>query len=76
MEECLPGYGGGSGGGPGGTASIEGLPEMVEAKLGTKTLIANPFVNMSVATKVDVDALSNDAPAMMIACGLAMRSFD
>lgn len=60
----------------GGTASIEGLPEMVEAKLGTKTLIANPFVNMSVATKVDVDALSNDAPAMMIACGLAMRSFD
>jgi type IV pilus assembly protein PilM len=60
----------------GGTASIEGLGEMVEAKLGTKTLIANPFVNMSVATKVDVDALSNDAPAMMIACGLAMRSFD
>ena len=60
----------------GGTASIEGLPEMVEAKLGTKTLIANPFVNMAVATKVDVDALSNDAPAMMIACGLAMRSFD
>ena len=60
----------------GGTASIEGLPEMVEAKLGTKTLIANPFVNMAVATTVDVDALSNDAPAMMIACGLAMRSFD
>ena len=60
----------------GGTASIDGLAEMVEAKLGTKTLIANPFVNMSVATKVDVDALSNDAPAMMIACGLAMRSFD
>ena len=60
----------------GGTCSIDGLAEMVEGKLGTRTLIANPFVNMSVATKVDVDALSNDAPAMMIACGLAMRSFD
>jgi type IV pilus assembly protein PilM len=60
----------------GGTSSIEGLAEMVEAKLGTRTVIANPFVNMSVASKVQVDALSNDAPAMMIACGLALRSFD
>lgn len=60
----------------GGTASIEGLAEMVEVKLGTRTLIANPFVNMSVAPRVQVDALSNDAPAMMIACGLALRSFD
>lgn len=60
----------------GGTASIDGLAPMVEAKLGTRTLIANPFLNMSVAPKVDVEALSNDAPAMMIACGLAMRSFD
>jgi len=60
----------------GGTASIDGLAEMIEAKLGTPTIIANPFVDMSVASKVDVNALSNDAPAMMIACGLAMRSFD
>jgi type IV pilus assembly protein PilM len=60
----------------GGTASIDGLAEMVEAKLGTRTIIANPFLNMSVAAKVDVEALTNDAPAMMIACGLAMRSFD
>lgn len=60
----------------GGTSSIDGLATMVEGKLGTRTLIANPFVNMSVASKVDVEALSNDAPAMMIACGLAMRSFD
>jgi type IV pilus assembly protein PilM len=31
---------------------------------------------MSLSSKVDADALANDAPAMMIACGLAMRSFD
>ncbi|MDZ7826429.1 MAG: pilus assembly protein PilM [Gammaproteobacteria bacterium] len=60
----------------GGTCSIDGLAEMIESKLGTRTLIANPFLNMSVSSRVDVDALSNDAPAMMIACGLAMRSFD
>lgn len=60
----------------GGTASIDGLADMIESKLGTPTLIANPFVDMSLANKVDSDALANDAPAMMIACGLAMRSFD
>lgn len=60
----------------GGTASIDGLGDMIENKLGTPTLIANPFVDMALANKVDADALANDAPAMMIACGLAMRSFD
>jgi len=60
----------------GGTASIDGLAEMIESKLGTPTIIANPFVNMSLAPKVDADALANDTPALMIACGLAMRSFN
>jgi type IV pilus assembly protein PilM len=60
----------------GGTASIEGLAGMIENKLGTPTIIANPFGEMSLSSKVDADALANDAPAMMIACGLAMRSFD
>jgi type IV pilus assembly protein PilM len=60
----------------GGTASIDGLAGMIENKLGTPTIIANPFGDMSLSSKVDADALGNDAPAMMIACGLAMRSFD
>jgi len=38
--------------------------------------IANPFVNMSLSNKVKPQALSNDAPSMMVACGLALRSFD
>jgi type IV pilus assembly protein PilM len=59
----------------GGTASIDGMAEMIESKLGTPTIIANPFVNMSLASRVDADALANDTPALMIACGLAMRSF-
>lgn len=60
----------------GGTASIEGLAEMVAAKLGTPTTIANPFLGMTHSAKVNETSLSNDAPALMIACGLAMRSFD
>jgi Tfp pilus assembly PilM family ATPase len=31
---------------------------------------------MSVNPEVDERSLMNDAPAMMIACGLALRSFD
>ena len=60
----------------GGPSSIDGLAGMIENKLGTPTIIANPFGDMSLSSKVDADALANDAPAMMIACGLAMRSFD
>ena len=60
----------------GGTSSIDGLSEMVAAKLGTPTTIANPFVNMSMSSRVNEVNLHNDAPAMMIACGLALRSFD
>jgi len=59
----------------GGTASISGLAEMIENKLGTHTVIANPFADMSLASRVDAEGLVNDAPALMIACGLAMRSF-
>jgi len=60
----------------GGTASISGLDELVQDKVGTTTSVSNPFVNMSLATRVNAAALSNDAPALMIACGLALRSFD
>ena len=59
----------------GGTASIDGMAEMIETQLGTPTVIANPFTDMSLSSKVDVNALANGAPALMIACGLAMRSF-
>ena len=60
----------------GGTASIDGMADLIEHKLGTPTVIANPFVEMSLSSKVDANALANDAPAMMISCGLALRSFD
>lgn len=60
----------------GGTASILGLAETVQEKLGTAVAVANPFVHMSFAPQINAAAISNDAPALMIACGLALRSFD
>lgn len=60
----------------GGVASMTGLTSLVEDRLGTPCQIANPFANMAVSSRVNAMALSNDAPALMIACGLAMRSFD
>ena len=60
----------------GGCASIEGIAELIESKIGVPTMVANPFANMSVSSRVPAQSLSNDAPALMIACGLALRGFN
>jgi type IV pilus assembly protein PilM len=60
----------------GGCASIAGMDKLVEQDLGIPVYIANPFINMALSNKVKPQSLSNDAPSMMIACGLALRSFD
>lgn len=60
----------------GGTSSIVGLSDLVQAKIGTPAIVANPFVNMALSSKVSAAAITNDAPSLMIACGLALRSFD
>jgi type IV pilus assembly protein PilM len=60
----------------GGSASVTGVDDLIQERLGAQTMVANPFANMAVGSRVKPQALSNDAPAMMIACGLALRSFD
>lgn len=60
----------------GGCASIPGIDELIENKLSTPTSIANPFASMSLTSKIKAQAISSDAPTMLIACGLAMRSFN
>ncbi len=60
----------------GGCASITGIAQMVEEQLGITTIVANPLASMSLSNKVQAQSLAQDAPALMIACGLAMRSFD
>ncbi|MBT6575395.1 MAG: pilus assembly protein PilM [Gammaproteobacteria bacterium] len=60
----------------GGCASIAGLDKLIEEELGIPVFIANPFINMALSNKIKPQSLSNDSTAMMIACGLALRSFD
>ncbi len=60
----------------GGCASIDGVADLISERIGVPTTMANPFANMSVSSKVSAQSLSNDAPALMVACGLALRSFD
>jgi type IV pilus assembly protein PilM len=59
----------------GGVSSLPGLSDVVEERSGASTIVANPFANMSVSSRVNTTALTADAPSLMIACGLAMRSF-
>ena len=60
----------------GGCASIAGVAEMVEEQIGVPTIVANPLAGMSLSNRVQAQTLAQDAPALMIACGLALRSFD
>lgn len=60
----------------GGCAAIPGLDDVVHGKTHTSTMIANPFAKMAVSPSVRARQLSLDAPALFVACGLALRKFD
>ena len=60
----------------GGCAVIPGMDEMVAARTKVATMIANPFVDMTVASRVRPKHLLADAPSLLVACGLALRRFD
>jgi type IV pilus assembly protein PilM len=60
----------------GGAASIRRLDQLVEERLGLPVLVANPFGHMSLSPRVKAQELMREAPALMIAVGLALRGFD
>jgi len=60
----------------GGCASIDGIVEQVSNKVAGYVKIVDPFASMSCARRINQTALKKDAPALMLACGLALRSFD
>ncbi len=60
----------------GGSASVAGLAQLIQEKLGNRVSVANPFLQMNFASQIDTSAIESDAPSLMIACGLALRSFD
>jgi len=60
----------------GGCAVIPGLDEVVANRSQVETRIANPFVDMQLSPAVTAKRLSQDAPSLLVACGLALRRFD
>ena len=48
----------------------------MEAALQAPTVVANPFRDMSFSGRVRLDRLNYDSSALLLACGLALRSFD
>ncbi|ENW89090.1 MULTISPECIES: pilus assembly protein PilM [Acinetobacter] len=60
----------------GGNANIPGLAKLLQQKLGYRVTIANPFLQMGFSSKIDIKRIESDASSLMVACGLALRSFD
>ncbi len=60
----------------GGCATLAGLDDAVATRTQVSTLVANPFAQMTLSSRIKPRQLQTDAPALMIACGLAMRRFD
>jgi type IV pilus assembly protein PilM len=60
----------------GGCAAIPGVDAAIMRRTQVPTVIANPFTNMDVSPKIKMKSLVQDAPSLMVACGLAMRRFD
>jgi type IV pilus assembly protein PilM len=60
----------------GGCAVMPGLVETVTGRTQINTIMANPFARMTLSSRVRPKVLLGDAPALMVACGLAMRRLD
>ncbi len=60
----------------GGCAILPGLVDAVVNRTQVPTSVISPFRSMDVSPNVRERQLQNDAPMLMVACGLAMRRFD
>ena len=57
----------------GGVSSHEVLVDEVEQAIGLPTAVANPLADMQLSKSINATAIANDAPALLLAVGLAMR---
>lgn len=60
----------------GGCAAIPDIRETVQRRTQVATLVANPFEHMEKSSRIRPRQLEIDAPALLVACGLALRRFD
>lgn len=55
---------------------LHSLPQRIESNIGISTALANPLSQMSVSSRAQGSNIQDDAHGLMIATGLALRSFD
>lgn len=60
----------------GGCALIPGLLELVASRTRISSAVLSPFKGMQIGPSVRESQLRLDAPAYLVACGLALRRFD
>ena len=60
----------------GGTSTLTAFDDIVSSRTRINAMVANPFAGMQMSPRIQQKKLIADAPALMIACGLAMRRFD
>lgn len=60
----------------GGGANTRGLTETLDDRLGIPSSIANPLASMALGSGLKGPDLAADAPALFLATGLALRSFE
>lgn len=60
----------------GGCAALPGLVGMISEELGIRCQLADPLKGMRMSGKIKRDQIERQMPAMMVACGLALRGFD
>ncbi|HJV06167.1 pilus assembly protein PilM [Paludibacterium denitrificans] len=60
----------------GGCSMLTGLDDAVAGRTQISTMIANPFTTMVHSGAIRLKELLMDAPALLVASGLAMRRFD
>lgn len=60
----------------GGSASIPGIDEQIQASVNIPTTLVNPFAEMTLSSRINPARFTNDIPALLVATGLSLRGFD
>lgn len=58
----------------GGVAKQPGIAELFQEHINIPTTVFNPFARMGLSKKVDQEMITKDSPALLVACGLALRT--
>lgn len=59
----------------GGISGIPGIADVVSQELGIDAAIADPFSVMTIDSRINRHKFDTEAPSLVLACGLALRSF-